>query len=119
VPSVGRFAQGMIVQLPLQLDALPAKPKGSDIHAALATHYRGRRLITVAGLDETAAMAGLEPEALNGTDSLRLFVFANDNRRQAVVMGLLDNLGKGASGSAVQNMNLMLGLPEMAGLKPA
>ena len=119
VPSVGRFAQGMIVQLPLQLDALPAKPKGRDLHAALAKHYRGRPLVTVAGLDETAAMAGLEPEALNGTDSLRLYVFANDNRRHAVVMALLDNLGKGAAGSAVQNLNLMLGLPEMTGLRPA
>jgi len=119
VPSVGRFARGMIVQLPLQLDALPARPKGGDIHAALAGHYRGRALVSVAGLDETAAMAGLEPEALNGTDSLRLYVFANDKRRHAVVMALLDNLGKGAAGSAVQNMNLMLGLDEMAGLKPA
>jgi N-acetyl-gamma-glutamyl-phosphate reductase len=119
VPSVGRFAQGMIVQLPLQLDALPARPNGRDLHAALAAHYRGRPLVTVAGLDETAAMAGLEPEALNGTDSLRLYVFANDRRRHAVVMGLIDNLGKGAAGSAVQNLNLMLGLPEMAGLRPA
>ena len=119
VPSVGRFAQGMIVQLPLQFDALPKKPKGADIHAALARHYLGRPLVTVAGPEETAAMAGLEPEALNGTDSLRLYVFVNDKRRHAVVMALLDNLGKGASGSAVQNLNLMLGLPEMAGLKPA
>ncbi len=119
VPSVGRFARGMIVQLPLQLDALPAKPKGKDIHAALARHYQGRPLVDVAGLAETAAMAGLEPEALNGTDVLRLYVFANDRRGQAVAMALLDNLGKGASGSAVQNMNLMLGLDETAGLKAA
>ncbi len=119
VPSVGRFARGMIVQLPLQLDALPAKPKGKDIHAALARHYAGRPLVDVAGLAETAAMAGLEPEALNGTDVLRLYVFANDRRGQAVAMALLDNLGKGASGSAVQNMNLMLGLDETAGLKAA
>jgi N-acetyl-gamma-glutamyl-phosphate reductase len=119
VPGVGRFAQGMIVQLPLQLDALPARPKGADIHATLAAHYKGRALVTVAGLDETAAMGGLEPEALNGTDALRLYVFANDKRGHAVVAGVLDNLGKGASGSAVQNMNLMLGLDEMAGLKAA
>jgi N-acetyl-gamma-glutamyl-phosphate reductase len=119
VPSVGRFAQGMIVQLPLQLDALPSKPKGRDVHGVLAKHYRGRPLVSVADLDETAAMTGLEPEALNGTDGLRLHVFANDRRGHAVVMALLDNLGKGAAGQAVQNMNLMLGIDEMAGLKPA
>ena len=62
-------------------------------------------------------MAGLEPDGMNGTDALRLYVFANEAEGQAVVMALIDNLGKGAAGQAVQNMNLMLGLPEMAGLE--
>jgi len=116
VPSVGRYRQGMIVQVPLQLWALPGKPEPQRVQAVLAEHYAGSRFISVAGLAETEAMAGLEPEGLNGTNQLRLHVFGNAKRGQAVVMGLIDNLGKGASGQAVQNLNLMLGLDETAGL---
>lgn len=116
VPSIGRFSQGMIVQLPLQLSALPGKPAPADIHAALARHYAGCRFVSVAGMEETAAMSQLEPEALNATNDLRLHVFGNEKTGQAVVMALLDNLGKGASGSTVQNLNLMLGLDEGTGL---
>ena len=116
VPSVGRFAQGMIVQVPLQLWALPAKPTAKDVHGALAAHYAGQKFVTVTGLDGASAMAQLEPEGLNGTNRLNLYVFANEAGDQAVVMALLDNLGKGASGSAVQNMNLMLGFGEDVGL---
>ena len=116
MPSVGRFSQGMIVQLPLQLWSLPGKPEPKDIHGALSAHYQGCRFVTVPDLADTAAMAGLEPEALNGTDELRLHVFANQAHSQAVVAALVDNLGKGAAGQAVHNMNLMLGLDEVAGL---
>ena len=116
VPSVGRFARGMIVQLPLQLWALPTKPTPVDVRGVLAAHYAGRPLVTVAELAEAEAMTGLDPEALNGTDELRLHVFANAHQGQAVVMALIDNLGKGAAGQAVQNMNLMLGLDEGEGL---
>jgi N-acetyl-gamma-glutamyl-phosphate reductase len=116
VPSVGRFAQGMIVQVPLALWSMPASPSPADVHATLAAHYAGQQYVTVAPLDETAGMAQLQPEAINGSNELRLYVFGNDNAGQAVVMGLLDNLGKGASGQAVQNMNIMLNLPENAGL---
>ncbi len=116
VPSVGRFAQGMIVQLPLQLHSLPAKPTAGDVHGVLAGHYRGRAFVTVPELADTAALDRLEPEALNGTNELRLHVFANDRRGQAVVIAVLDNLGKGASGQAVQNLNLMCGFPETRGL---
>lgn len=116
VPSVGRFRQGMIVQVPLQLGTLPDAPSVSAIHDALSTHYAGRRFVTVASLDETRAMVGLQPELLNETNELRLHVFGNDKHGQAVVMGVLDNLGKGASGQAVQNMNLMLGFDEAIGL---
>ena len=116
VPSVGRYAQGMIVQLPLPLWSMPGNPSPVDVHAALQIHYAGQRFVTVAAMDEAANMAELEPQSVNGTNELRLHVFANEERGHAVVMGLLDNLGKGASGQAVQNMNIMLGLPEEAGL---
>ena len=116
VPSVGRFAQGMIVQVPLPLWSMPGLVTSGDIHGALAAHYEGQRCVTVAALDKGKELTRLEPEALNGTNELRLYVFANGSGSQAVVMGLLDNLGKGASGQAVQNLNLMLGLPELTGL---
>lgn len=120
VPSVGRFAQGMLVQLPLQLWALPSQPSVEDIHRTLAAHYAGQTYVTVAPLSETLEMAKLDPEALNGTNELRLHVFGNPDTRQAVVVAMVDNLGKGASGQAVQNLNLMLGLPEGEGLdRPA
>ena len=114
MPSVGRFRQGMIVQLPLQLWSLPGTPSAEDIHGVLADHYRDQPLVMVAGLEETSRMTGVQPEAVNGTDELHLYVFANKtgggDEGQTVIMALLDNLGKGASGQAVQNMNLMLGL---------
>lgn len=116
VPSVGRFSQGMIVQVPLQLWSLPGAPTPEDVHATLAGHYAGRRFVGVPELAATSAMTGLDPEGLNGTNDLRIHVFGNAARGQAVVMGLIDNLGKGASGQAVQNLNLMLGLPEETGL---
>lgn len=116
VPSVGRFRQGMIVQVPLQLWSLPGKPSPAAIHEVLTAHYEGCRFIDVPSLNETGSVGGLEPEALNGTNRLRLHVFGNEAEGQAVVMGLLDNLGKGASGLAVQNLNLMLGFDEATGL---
>ncbi len=118
VPSVGRFRQGMIVQIPIHLGALPGRPRAADLHAALASHYQGCRFVAVAPFDETLAVGHLDPEALNGTNDVRLHVFANEAEGHAVLVALLDNLGKGASGQAVQNMNLMLGLPEALGLKP-
>jgi N-acetyl-gamma-glutamyl-phosphate reductase len=116
VPSVGRYRQGMIVQVPLQLWSLPNSPTAETVYQTLADHYEGCRFVTVASQEETAKMTGLEPEGLNDTNQLRLHVFGNEKRGQAVTMGLLDNLGKGASGMAVQNMNIMLGLPEDTGL---
>jgi len=116
VPSVGRFRQGMIVQVPLQLWAIPGRPTGADLYEVLSQHYRGRRFVTVAGRVKAHGMDQLEPEELNGTNELRLFVCGNEDEAQAVLVALLDNLGKGASGQAVQNLNLMLGRPETAGL---
>jgi len=116
VPSVGRYAQGMIVQIPLALWSLSGTPSAAKIQSALRSFYAGRRFVTVAEMAETAAMSKLDPEGLNGTNELRLHVFSNTAGDQAVVAGLIDNLGKGASGQAVQNLNIMLGLPEDAGL---
>ena len=126
-PAVGRYAQGMLVEVPLQLWALPGKPDPSDLHVALEAHYAGERFVEVASGAECAELqkvragaAGyvqaLDPEALNGTNRMRLFVFGNAQTGQARLVALLDNLGKGASGAAVQNLNLMLGLDEAAGL---
>jgi N-acetyl-gamma-glutamyl-phosphate reductase len=113
VPSVGNYRQGMLVSVPLQLDTLPGKVDGADLHAALAKHYAGSQYVSVMPLESEAAMSGrIEPEALNETNQLELYVFASDKHRQAVLVARLDNLGKGASGAAVQNMRLMLGLAD-------
>jgi N-acetyl-gamma-glutamyl-phosphate reductase len=115
-PSVGRYAQGMIVEVPLPLYALPSQPKLKDLQAALAKAYEGERFVEVASLEEAASLSTLAPESLNGTNRMKLYVFGSDKYRQARLVALLDNLGKGASGAAVQNLNLMLGLDETAGL---
>jgi N-acetyl-gamma-glutamyl-phosphate reductase len=117
MPSIANFRQGMIVQIPLQLNALPGTPTPTDLHTVLNEYYAGRRFVSVVAEAEAAAINRLEPEGLNGTNELRLHVFGNVEHGQAVLMGLLDNLGKGASGCAVQNMNLMLGFPEDTGLE--
>ena len=116
VPSVGRFSQGMLVTVPLQLWSLAGSIKPLDIHAALSDHYAGQKFVTVAPLAETSEMTNIDPEGLNNTNLLSLYVFANDKNGQAVVCAQLDNLGKGASGQAVQNLNLMLGINEAKGL---
>jgi N-acetyl-gamma-glutamyl-phosphate reductase len=109
VPAVGDFRQGMLVSVPLHLDALPARPSGADTRAALAEHYRGSRHVRVASEAESAAELRLEPESLNGSNDMQIHVYANEARRQAVIVAKLDNLGKGASGAAVQNLALMTG----------
>jgi N-acetyl-gamma-glutamyl-phosphate reductase len=116
VPSVGRFAQGMIVQIPLQLWALPGAPRVADVHSALDAAYRDQPFVSVAPLDESARLERLEATTLNGTNEMKLHCFGSDTRQQVVLAAVLDNLGKGASGAAVQNMNLMLGLDPRAGL---
>lgn len=115
-PAVGAYAQGMIVEVPLQLWAISGRPTIAAIHGALAAAYEGERFIEVASLEDAAAMTGLEPKALNDTNRMQLFVFGSDALGQARLVARLDNLGKGASGAAVQNLNLMLGLDEGAGL---
>ena len=113
VPSVGNFRQGMLVSVPLHLDTLPGKPAVADLHAALAKRYAGSSYVSVMPLDERGDQGGrIEPEALNETNRLELYVFGSDAHGQAVLVARLDNLGKGASGAAVQNMRLMLGVAE-------
>jgi N-acetyl-gamma-glutamyl-phosphate reductase len=107
VPSVGSFAQGMLVCVPLFLDDLPGRPKGADLEGALETHYSGSRFVRVMKPEPSGR---IEPQALNTTNDLELSVFVNEKQRQAVLVARLDNLGKGASGAAVQNLELMFGL---------
>jgi N-acetyl-gamma-glutamyl-phosphate reductase len=115
-PSVGRFYRGMLVEVPLQLWALPAKPGVRDVHVALEKAYPDRPLVKMASLEDASAVKTLDAEILAGTNGLTIYVFANEKAGQARVVAALDNLGKGASGAAVQNLNIMLGLPETAGL---
>jgi N-acetyl-gamma-glutamyl-phosphate reductase len=112
VPSVGNFRQGMIVQMPLHLSALPGRVTASDLHDALAVHYAQTNDPAnpcVKVLPPTDDLK-LDATALNDTNLMELRVFANENHGHAVLMARLDNLGKGASGAAVQNLRLMLGV---------
>ena len=106
VPSVGNFRQGMIVSIPLQLDAMPGQPAAADLDAALRAHYAGSEFVSVVSPE---ADGKLEPEGLNDTNQLDIRIVSNAKHGQAVLIARLDNLGKGASGAAVQNLGLMLG----------
>lgn len=107
IPSVGNFEQGMLVQLPLHLDLLPGHPTAAQLHDALAKHYAGSEWVTVEAAPESGKLDAL---ALNDTNKMELRVFGNESYRHAVLVARLDNLGKGASGAAVQNLKLMLGV---------
>jgi len=107
IPSVGNFRQGMLVQLPLHLDLLPGRPTAAKLEETLAAHYAGSEWVTV----EPATESGkLDATALSNTNKMELRVFGNEEHRHAVLIARLDNLGKGASGAAVQNLKLMLNL---------
>jgi N-acetyl-gamma-glutamyl-phosphate reductase len=111
VPSVGHFRQGMLVSVPLHLDMLHGQVSVDDLHDVLAKAYQGAKLVNVLANDEASVKAGrIEAEALNDSDVMELRVYGNQARGQAVLVARLDNLGKGASGAAVQNLQLMLGL---------
>jgi N-acetyl-gamma-glutamyl-phosphate reductase len=107
LPSVGSYRQGMLVTVPLHLDLLVGRPSCERLHAILAARYQGSSAVRVL---EPMADGRIEPEALNQTDAMELRVFGNEARGQAVLVARLDNLGKGASGAAVQNLRLMVGL---------
>lgn len=107
-PSVGRFAQGMIVQVPLHVDTLAAGAALESVHAALADHYAGQDIVEVVRLDVSAKLPRVNAVELAGQDTMKLYVFGQPGGEHINLVALLDNLGKGASGAAVQNMDLML-----------
>ena len=132
LPAVGSFAQGMVVSVPIRYADLTSAATGGSasagevLHAALVKHYEGQKFVKVmpfagaqGGIDSSLLERGafLRPDLLNDTNQLELFVYCNDERKTCVVAARLDNLGKGASGAAVQNLNIALGLDEAAGLK--
>lgn len=108
-PSVGRFSQGMLVQVPLFLADLNGDATLESVHAALSAHYSGQSIVELVPLAQSAKLPRLDPTELAGTDRMKLFVFGHDSGGQVNLVASLDNLGKGASGAAVQNMDLMLG----------
>lgn len=108
-PSVGRFAQGMLVQVPLHLSDLNGDATLESIHAALSAHYAGQEVVQVVSLQESAKLPRLDPTEMTDTDGMKLFVLGTEGKGQVNLIASLDNLGKGASGAAVQNMDLMLG----------
>ncbi|NEP17207.1 MAG: N-acetyl-gamma-glutamyl-phosphate reductase [Leptolyngbya sp. SIO4C1] len=119
VPAVGAFEKGMLVQVPLPLWSLEHPPTGQQLYEALAVHYAEEPFIQVHPLADTGALRDgkfLDIKAANDTNQVQLFVFANGHTQEALLAARLDNLGKGASGAAVQNLNIMLGLPEKIGL---
>jgi len=116
-PAVANGYRGMVVEVPLQLRAMPGAPSLEKVHTALADAYAGSPLVSVAPLSESAAMGQVELEHVGATDRLALFVFGNADSGQARLVAALDNLGKGAAGAAVQNLNILAGLPEIAGLR--
>lgn len=111
IPSVGKYAQGMIVQIPLHLKS---GQTASDLEKVLQDHYAAERFVRVVSPADVGARAN--PEKLNGTNLMELSVHASPDGERVVLLACLDNLGKGASGAAVQNLNLMLGMDEGAGL---
>lgn len=116
VPSVADYAQGMIDSIPLHLDLLKGSPKPAEIEAVLAARYADSPVVRVVPAE---AGGKLEPQALNGTNGIELRVHGNEKYGQAVLTARFDNLGKGASGAAVQNLGLMLGVPVNADLPSA
>jgi N-acetyl-gamma-glutamyl-phosphate reductase len=108
-PSVGNFKQGMLLQVPLPLGLLPKKTTGPVLCDALAAHYAGKQHVKVMPY-AAEPPADLNPEALNNTNTVELFVFDNPKNEQAILVARLDNLGKGAGRAAMQNLELMLGL---------
>lgn len=108
VPAYGAFRQGIVLTIPLQLRLLPAGVTSQQLHDCLQQHYAGTTHVQVVGRQEAAAQSHLDPQALNGTNDLRLAVYGNEQHGQVLLTAVFDNLGKGASGAAVQNLDLML-----------
>ncbi|MFN3267565.1 MAG: N-acetyl-gamma-glutamyl-phosphate reductase [Deinococcales bacterium] len=114
-PAVGKWFKGMLVQIPLHLHTLPKRPSATDFQVVLEQHYAGQQYVRVLPLEQNAAATEvLDPETLNNTNLMEIKIFANPKKQQALLVARADNLGKGASGAAVQNLSLMLGLPHPA-----
>ncbi|AIR89854.1 N-acetyl-gamma-glutamyl-phosphate reductase [Pseudomonas cremoricolorata] len=107
-PGYAKYRQGIVLYVPLHLRLLPAGASTEQIHACLSKHYEGCEFINVVPLDQSATVAQLDPEYLNDTNKLDIYVFGNEQDDQVILAAVYDNLGKGASGAAVQNLNLML-----------
>lgn len=114
-PAVGNYAQGMMGCVPVFAELLQKKVKGQDIRDCLSLAYANQPFIEVAHFEPIERAAHITPETLNNTNRMRLHVFANDARGQVLLMAIYDNLGKGASGAAVQNLNIMIGAEETLG----
>ncbi len=115
-PTVARFPQGLIVEVPLHLWALPDEPDVDAIRSLLSAHYAGERFVRVASAEESAAAKSVDADAFRDTNQLLIHVFGDDDTQTANLVAVFDNLGKGASGAAVQNLNLVLGVDEGLGL---
>jgi N-acetyl-gamma-glutamyl-phosphate reductase len=109
-PSVGRFYQGMLVQIPLPLWSVTGNVNAKRLHAILADHYQDSKFVSVNTLQEAKLISELDPESLNKTNNLKITIFENSKNQHCLITAVLDNLGKGASGAAIQSMDLMLGL---------
>ncbi|MEH2381588.1 MAG: N-acetyl-gamma-glutamyl-phosphate reductase [Nostoc sp.] len=119
VPAVGDFEQGMLVQVPLPLGVLDNPPSGEMIYQAIANYYQSEKFVQVAPFQDSTLLRDgifLDAIAINGTNIVQVFVFANDTTKEVLLVARLDNLGKGASGAAIQNLNIILGFPEELGL---
>lgn len=118
IPAVGNYRQGMLVQIPVDNATLPSRAEPAELHAALAEHYAGEAFVKVMPFGEIDPETApyLTPRRMEGSNVVELHVFGSQAHGQTLLVARLDNLGKGASGAAVQNMNIMLGLPEDAGL---
>lgn len=118
-PAVGDFKQGMVVSVPLRFSQFRPGTSAANVHEALQTHYKDRHFVSVKPLNDTEGLergAFLRPDAVNNTNKLELFCFCNEDKGTLWLAARLDNLGKGASGACVQNLNLALGFPEATGL---
>ncbi|MDR5836209.1 N-acetyl-gamma-glutamyl-phosphate reductase [Caballeronia sp. LZ034LL] len=108
IPAYGSYRQGIVLTVPLELRLLAPGVDGATLHDCLARHYEDAAHVRVLPSDESAALTHLDPQALNGTNDMQLSVLSNAEHGQVLLSAVFDNLGKGASGAAVQNLDLML-----------
>lgn len=118
VPAYGHYRQGIVLTMALHLRLLPAGVTAARLHAALQARYAGQALIELQSLAKDVDARRLDPRALNGSNRLRLAVFEQERTGQVLLAAVFDNLGKGAAGAAVQNLDLMLGLSAVRHLEP-